>query len=173
LDEVKGGDVLSDAKVQRQVQGIASYFNMDPATIIGSIQSAGEGASKMVSQMEAAYLIAQRMHLDAFALANRIGLGDLTGFATREEAVAEFKRQVAMASSMFAAGQSMRAAMGRGMRRLRTEFSIAPEMVERLNSLDGEQLMQLVRNTMGDPEKLAKVTNPSFLRKASEELGFF
>jgi hypothetical protein len=115
LNAAKGGAVLSDAKVEAQVRGMASYFNIEPSTIMGRIAQGGQDATKMVANMEAAFLLSNRMHTDAFTLAARIGLGDFAGFATREAAVEEFKRQVTMASSMFASGQSMRAAFGRGL----------------------------------------------------------
>jgi hypothetical protein len=172
LNAAKGGEVLSDARVQRQVNGIASYFNMDPATIVGRIQQSGEAASRMVADMEAAYLVANRMHTEAFNLASRISLGDVATFGTREAAMAEFQRQVTLAGSMFASGQSMRAAMGRGMRRLRPEFAIDPEMAERVNALGGEKLLNLFNTTRGDPAKLKLAANKTFLEKAMDEAGF-
>lgn len=169
---LKGGEVLSDASVARRVNGLVAYFNLDPASIAGSIQQAGRAASKMVAQMEAAYLISMKMFQETFAFANRIGLGDFTGFASREAALAEFERQVTLAGSMFASGQSMRAAFGRGLRRQRSEFAIAPEMVDRVKAVGGDRLAQLFAQTLGDPKKLKRIVQPTFLDKATTDLGF-
>lgn len=169
---LKGGGVLEDARVHRQINGIASYFNMDPATIVGRIQQSGQAASRMVADMESAYLISNRMHTEAFNLANRITLGDFGALGSREAAMAEFQRQVTVAGSMLASGQSMRAAMGRGLRRLRPEFAIDPELVDRVQALGGDRLLKLFTETAGDPLKLKTITQKSFLAKALDEVGF-
>ncbi len=171
-DRLKGGAILEDARVHRQINGIASYFNMDPGTIVGRIQQSGQAASRMVADMEAAYLISHRMHQEAFNLANRITLGDFGALGSREAAMAEFQRQVTLAGSMLASGQSMRAAMGRGLRRLRPEFAIDTELVERVNGLGGDKLLKLFTETAGDPDKLRRITQKSFLAKAMDEVGF-
>ncbi|HEX3881544.1 MAG TPA: hypothetical protein VHW66_02690, partial [Stellaceae bacterium] len=172
LDAAKGGDILSDATVLRQVNGMASYFNINPAVITSRIAQAGNDATRMVANMDAAYLLANRMHQDAWALGQRINLGDLTGFATREDAVQEFQRQVTMASSMLASGQSMRASAGRAMRHGRSEFAVNPELAAQVQQLGGDKLLALFNATAGNPKLLKRVTQPGFMKRAMGDFGF-
>lgn len=169
LDEAKGGAVLTDERLMQQVRGIASYFEQDPATIIGRIQTSGQAATKMVADMETAYLLANRMLHDSFALATRIGLEDFTGFVSREAAVAEFQRQATIAASLYANGRSIQAAAGRATRR--GAFALDPTILDSINTLGGEKLINIFRNTAGDPLQLRMAAQPSFLHKAAQELG--
>lgn len=170
IDTLKGGAVLTDASLARRVNGVASYFNADPATIAGAIQQAGANSSKMVAQAEAAYLIASRMFQDSFALASRIGLGDFTGFASREAALAELERQATLAGSMYASGQSMVSNSARLVRRQR--FTLDPAVVDRIKEVGGDRLSKLFAATLGDPTKIKRVVNPTFLARAGSDIGF-
>lgn len=170
LNDLKGGEVMTDAKVAQRVNGIASYFNLNPASVVGALQAAGENAPKMVAQMDAAYTISNRMFQESFALSNRIGLGDLTGFATRDAALTELERQATLAASMYASGESMKSNMARGLRR--AAFSIDPDVVARIKAVGGDKLATLFANTLGDAGKLKKVVNPTFLQKAASDVGF-
>lgn len=93
LDKAKGGAVLSDATVSRTVANMAMMAKTDEATLIGQIREAGASAPNLVANMEAGYLVANRMFTDSYALAARIRMGDYTGFGSREAALEELKRR--------------------------------------------------------------------------------
>lgn len=165
LDRIKGGATLPDAKVNEVVGQMTSLFNADPAQVLGMIQQAGKEASGMVAQMEAGYLVANRMFQDSYALAVRISMGDFAEFGGRDAALAELKKRASIASSVYGAARSMTAAGGRAVRRMRAEFRIDPEAVKTLDTVDADRLVQLLVDTEGNPSSVAKALNPSLMSK--------
>lgn len=173
LDAIKGGDVLSDAMVRKMVTDRATLFGEEPADLMGALMRAGDGASRMAADMEAAYLIGNRMLQDAYETASRIRLGNLGqwgGDATR--AGADLKHRLQAAADILGSAQSMRAASGRTMRRLRGQFQISPEEVARISSMDAERLAEVLHATGGNPKRLIEATSPSFMKRIIEEGSF-
>lgn len=168
LDRMKGGAVLSDKTVGRVADQMSSLFNADPAQVIGLIHQAGKAAPAMVANMEAGYLVANRMFQDTYALASRIRLGDYTGFGGRDAAVAELKKRASMAASVYGSARAMTAAGGRAVRRMRAEFRIDPEAVSKLQSMDGDGLVALLSETNGNPRAMAKATDPGLIAKITD-----
>lgn len=173
LDAVKGGAVLSDAKVERQVRAAARYFNEDPAAVVGEIAQAGDAAAGMVRNMEAGYLVSTRMFMDAYDVINKVRWGNLAEFGgDSAQAMAEARRRMSVAMETYAASQSMRAAAGRSLRRMRGEFGVNPEQLKALTSLDDQKFMDLMQSTGGDPKKLKDLAKPTVMKRVMDELQF-
>lgn len=173
MDAAKGGDVLTDTKVRAMVKESADLFGADPELVLGEIARSGDQATHMVADMEAAYLIARRMFEEVHALSGKIEMGLLDEFGgDAAKADTELVRRMTVAADMLAQGNSMRAAMGRGMRRLRSQFALTPDDVAALKSLPPERLRSVLSQTGGDVKKLAQATSPGFWRKISNEASF-
>lgn len=173
LDLKKGGAVLTDATVERQVRNIAKFFNEAPEEVIGMISKAGDAAAGMVKQMEAGYLLSNRMFLDAWDVTNKIRWGNLAEFGgDAQVAMQEARRRLQTAFEVYSSAQSMRSAAGRSMRRMRSEFAVRPDLVEQLKSLDDDKLLKLMDSTGGDPRKIKEMSTPGFLRRVLDEAQF-
>lgn len=169
LDVMKGGDVMSDAQVQRMVTQRANLWGEDPAALMGLLQGAGENARTMAANMEASFLVSQRAMQDAYTMAARINAGYLDEFGGNKEAAqAALKEMVSVASTAFGHAQSMRSAAGRTMRRLRGEFQLKEADVAALKSMDGAQLANVLAATEGDPRALAKVMSPGLWKRGMD-----
>lgn len=172
LDVLKGGDIMSDARVDTMVRQRAKLFDDDPALILGMVQKAGKDAASVVANMEAGYLVANRMFQDAYALAARINLGDFTGHGSKDIALAELKQRLSLATSVYGAAKSMSSNSGRALRRMRGEFKIDPKAVEALKGLDGDALTELIVSTKGDPRNMARLVNGSIWSKVVDFASF-
>lgn len=172
LDRMKGGSVLTDETVTALVARRAALFNEDPAQLLKEIHQAGADATHAVANMEAGYLVSSKLMQDSFALAMRIKLGDLSEFGSREAALEALKTRMALASSVYGAARSITAASGRAVRRMRTDFKIDPNALEQMRGLDGDRLADLLVETGGRPQSIAKLTNPTLLSKAVDGLSY-
>lgn len=173
LDAMKGGDVLHDAKADRQIRAIASYYNEDPAAIFGELAKAGEAAKNMVKLQGVGYLIANKMSLDAFEVIRKIRSGNLDDFGgDKVAAIAEAKRRFGLFIQSLGQTQSIRANAGRSMRRLRGEFKITDQQLSKIMGMEDEKFVDLLYRTEGDPKKLKEMAQPSFWDKALDEALF-
>ncbi len=162
LNKMKGGDVLSDARVDKMVDQMGTLWGVDPAAAYGVIQQAGKNAASMVANMEAGFRLGQRALQDTYAMAAKIHAGFLDEWGgDKEAAYAALKDMTAISAQLFGSTLSMRAAAGRTMRRMRGEFKLDPQQVLDLQALDGEQLAKLLAGTGGSPRALSKALNPS------------
>jgi hypothetical protein len=173
LDKLKGGSVLSDSRVQDMVRQRAAIWGEDPEFILGQIAKAGEEAKTMVANMEAGYLIAQRMWQDAYDVAYKLRNGLTDQWEGGADEAAEELRQMIMAAvDLTGSARSVSSNSGRALRRMRREFQIKPEDVERVASMDADQLSDIIFRSKGDPRKLAELANPSVMQKIMDEAGF-
>ena len=172
FDAAKGGAVLSDARVNALVQQRYDLYGEDPAALMGVITRAGEDANSLVANMEASFAVAQRGYQDAYALAARIKSGDLTGFGTADAAMEGLRQRIEVASSAWSSGQAMRAASGRALRRLRSDFRLQLADVEALKSMDPDALVELLNATGGDPRALQAATQPALLPRITDAAQF-
>ncbi|MCO5156865.1 MAG: hypothetical protein M9945_08940 [Aquamicrobium sp.] len=173
MDAIKGGDVLSDSTVNAKVREMAEWYGEDPATLMGELVEAGGAAAQMTARMEAAYLVTNRMFQETYELAFKLQNGMLDEFGgDAAKAAAELRDRLRLSASILASAQSMRANAGRTMRRLRGQFQIKPEDLASLDGMDASRLAELIASTKGDPKKLAQVANPTFLRRAMNEVNF-
>lgn len=169
FDAKKGGDVMSDARVNRIVSQIAEVFNEDPSVIAGMLSDYGDRAREMVPRMESAFMVGQKMFQDAYDVQFRIENGMLDEWGGNLAAAhAELKNRLMAAVELTASGNSILANAGRSLRRARTDFRIKPEHIEQLGSLDAETLSRLVARTKGDPKKLVRIANRKLAEKLSD-----
>jgi len=170
MDEAKGGAVLSDSRVSEMVSARADLFNEDPMLLMGQIKEAGESASTMVANMEASFLIANRMMGETYDLAFKVRNGmldDWAGDAAR--AGEELKIRLMASADLLANARSMASNSGRALRRLRGQHQFSVEDLAKVKDMDGEKLADLIFQSKGDPKKLAQITNPTFLRRIMDE----
>jgi len=155
------------------VQQRASLFNEDPAEVMAELVQAGERANDLVANMEASFLLSQRFLQDSFTLSTKYKMGNLAEWGG-DAALAgkELQARIAAAYDLLGAAMSMRAASGRAMRRMRSEFQITPDDLERLKDVPPEKLADLLYSTQGDPKKLVQMANPSIMRRLLDEATF-
>lgn len=173
LNALKGGPVLTDATVDKTVRQMADLFNADPARLLGMVQTAGADAANLVANMEAGYLVSNRMFQDSFALASRIRLGDYSAYGSRDAAMAALKHHLSVATSVYGAARSMTAASGRAMRRMRMDFSLDPATVNALGAMDAERMVRLIGETQGNPRALGKLIGEPTLWAKTKDFGSF
>lgn len=170
VESIKGGAVLTDAKVTKLSAQFANLFNVDPASVIGMIQQAGKDATHMTAMMETGWLVTRRLMQDVHALGARISLGDYLEFGSREAALTELRKRASIAASVFASSRSMATSAGRGLRRMR--FGVDQSIVDAMNVADSESLLKLVNGASGDPKALAKALNPTLLKRITDYAQF-
>lgn len=170
MDVAKGGAVLTDGKVRQMIDEAARHFGADPEVVMGEISKSGERATHMVADLEASFIISRKLFDDAHSLAVKIKAGMVDEFGGDiTSAHKELTRRLTAAADMMAQGSAMRAAFGRGMRRMRSDFMIRPEDIAKFKDLPPERLVDLVNQTAGDPAKLKEFANPNFVRKVIDE----
>lgn len=173
LDARKGGDILSDDRVRAMVLHRAALFNEEPALVMGQLAKAGQDASRMVADMEASYLIANRMLQDTYDTAFKVRNGMLAEWrGDMEAATRDLKARISASADLLAAAKSISSNSGRALRRMRREFHIRPEDMAKLRELDGTQIAEIIYQTKGDPKLLAQAVNPNLFRRAIEEATF-
>ncbi|QND25794.1 hypothetical protein HB773_04585 [Sinorhizobium meliloti] len=173
MDAAKGGDILSDARVSTMVQSRAELFGDDPLLVMGQLAEAGEAASGMVANMEASYLLANRMFQETYDAAFRLRNGTLDEWGgDAAKAGKELQARLAASADLLASAKSMSSNSGRALRRMRGQFQVKPEDLAAIGKMDVQRLADLITQTGGDPKKLAQVANPSFLRRALDEATF-
>jgi hypothetical protein len=173
MDDAKGGDVMSDARVSEMVKARADLFGEDPAMLMGQMQEAGEAAKAMAANMEASFLVANRMFQETYDAAFRLRNGMLDewgGDATK--AAQEIKNRLMASADLLASAHSMSSNSGRALRRLRGAHQFKPEDLAQVKGMDGQKLADLIYQTKGDPKKLAQMANPTFLRRVMDEATF-
>ena len=163
LDNAKGGAVLSDARVDRLTMKLVDVFNEDPAQVMGSIQAAGREATRLVPRMEAAFAIAEKTAEDLKQLVKNNELGNYAEFGGDANlAEAAVPLRLAIHVEALAQAQSMRAALGRGMRRLRGDFRFKPELVDRIKTLSVDEAVRVITMANGDLNKTGKLLTPGW-----------
>lgn len=164
---------ITDARIQDMVARRAAFYNEDPAEVMGALVRAGDDARRLASDMEASYLIGTRMQQDAYSLFQKIEAGNLPPeLPTPSSAMLEVRRRLVAGANVLKAGQEMRATSGRTLRRLRGDLAFRAQDLEQFQRLDDQGLMQLLRQTQGQPKKLAQTADPSFQARVWDEAGF-
>lgn len=158
LDLMKGGDILKDKRVQGIVDQRVKLFNEDPAQVLGAIQAAGRNAASMVANMESAFAIANKMAVDLDLLVRNNRVGNYAEFGgdanAAERALAP---RLALYIEAIGAAQSMRAAAGRTMRRLRGDFQLDDKTLATIRKLDPDSVARIVEMAGGDRKMMVKL----------------
>lgn len=172
LDDMKGGPVLRDSMVNDLVEQRVKLFNEDPSEVLGELHAAGNAANRMVADMEASFAIANKAGDDLYQLVRQVKVGNYSRFGGDEIAAkAAIGQRLSLYIEAIGHAQSMRAAMGRGMRRLRSEFKITPETIERINSMTPDQLADIVDMSDGDPRMLVQMATRGFWDRVTNAIG--
>lgn len=182
VDEVESGlnvikgtakeGTLPDAAVDAMTRRWSRVYDTEPAKFFAAIQRAGREAKRATALMEAGYLVSQRMFRDAFGLAQRIKLGDYTGFGGKAEAMEALTAQLDFASSVYGSARGITASGGRSTRRMRVDFALDPERIAKLRTVDPELLLDVINATGGDPRRLARVGSATMLDRMVEGAQF-
>lgn len=172
LNTLKGGDVMSDSRVASMVGQRMWLYGDDPAALMGMIKQAGGAANRMVANMEAGFLVANKALTDTYKLASQIRMGSLADFGG-DTVAAETALRTRLRFSIEALGNSkaMSANAGRALRRMRGEFRVTPEQLSKLESLDIDRITSLLYESQGNPKKLAKMADPGWLDRVVRGTG--
>lgn len=166
MDKLKGGDVVSDADVQATVMGLAKLTGEDPAKLLGRIQQSGAQARQMAADMEVGFVVGNKMLDDAWALNERMLMGDFTEFGTKQAMQDEVTKRLTLAASFLSPARSIASNSGRSLRRMRRDVQwIDPKYIK---EADPETLSQLLRSSGGNPANMRTLLNPSFWGKATD-----
>lgn len=158
LDATKGGDVMSDPKVQAQVAQWGRAFNTDPAAVLGVLQQAGKDAAQNVALMDVGYKIATQIGKDAFAVAQRLTMGVSENVAADTDLL---RQLVGSTEAALAPANSILSNSARAVRRGGAQFGPKPGDWAKLRSLNGDMLATLVANAGGDLRNLQLIAKPS------------
>ncbi|MGO4832607.1 hypothetical protein AB4144_09980, partial [Rhizobiaceae sp. 2RAB30] len=173
MDAAKGGDILSDARVTTMVQSRAELFGEARDVVMGQLAEAGTNARGMVADMEAGYLLANRMFQETYDVAFKVRNGMLDEWGGNgEAALQELRARLTASADLMSAAKSISANSGRALRRLRGSFQFKPEDLAQIGTMDGQRLADLIYSTKGDPKKLAQVANPGLLKRVMDEATF-
>lgn len=171
LAAMKGGEVLKDSQVRARVRNMARWSNSDPDLVVADITKAGEDAGKLVQRMEAGYTLSVRAFRDSWDMFEDIRLGNYGPYGgTKEAAIAELRRRMNIAASLYGSARSMTANAARAVRYMR--YSVDEKTLKQMSSLKDEDFMRLMETTGGDPKKLKEVATPSFMRRFMEQVQF-
>lgn len=158
--------ILSDKEVTQGVMQRAALWGEDPKMALGLLQQAGKAARGLAAQMEAGFMITEKLRLEAFKLAQRIQFGDIKEFSGNANAAKmQFKALLSLAGDAYTNTMAIRAAGGRVVRRNRAEFKMDPNL---LKDVDIDVAMDLMLKTGGDSRKIARLQKPGVLQAASD-----
>lgn len=168
-DTVKGGDVIPDAANERSVTSMANLWNVDPTAFLGMLQRAGKQAPDLRATMEAGFLVAGRSMQDAWTMASRIKMGELSEWGgSQEAAFAALKAQTQVAATAHSSALSIMSNSARAVRGVRMESHLDPAAIRNLNSMEGQDLVDLLANTKGNPKALGVAVQPTVWQRIFE-----
>ncbi|MBK1871577.1 hypothetical protein [Taklimakanibacter albus] len=174
LTKAKGGDVLSDARVNKMVQARADLFDEDPALVMGFLKQQGKNANSMVADMEASYAVSNAILSDSYKMAQKIKYGALEQWGgDAAKAMEDFLKVTSLGVEMLGSARAMTANFGRGLRRQRKEFKLTPADIEKFKTLGPEALVEAVYHSQGNPKLISKTLSPGYwqrLQKGAEFL---
>lgn len=171
LNAMKGGAVLTDAKLSRLTDSLVEAYNVDPAPILKMLKDAGKAASNMPAQVEAGMLISRRMVQDLHFFAQRINMGYFMEYGTRDAALAEFKKRFEITASTYGSVRAMIASGGRTTRR--GQFSIQFEdFMNVAGNKSAEQMVKMIADTGGDMRAAGRAFKAEWWRKPLDGLNF-
>jgi hypothetical protein len=171
LDAAKGGDVISDAANADAVRGRTMLWGQDPALLLGTLRMAGAQAGDLRANMEAGFTVSMRVMQDAWALSQRIKLGDYSDFGgSRDAALAALKAQWQVAMQAYGSANSVLANSARTLRGAGSAFRLDPMAIRALASMDGEHLLAAISETGGNPNDLIKLAPPSVINRIGSAL---
>lgn len=171
LDKTKGGETLTDARLQRLVEQRVALYNEDPNLVRGMLQGAGKEATTMAANMEAADAIALKMAEEAYEVVAKMRVGNLAEWGGDVAAArSEFAKRAGLAMTVFGAGRSMLSNAGRTLRVARGDTPrLAFREIQKIEGLPAERLAQLFEDTRGDIRAIKDILNkPTLVRRITD-----
>lgn len=171
FNKIKGGDILSDATVNRRVVSIAETFGSSPADVLGEIRTMGKTAPETVAKAEAGFLIGQSIMADAKQLATKVKYGMLDEFGGNADvAMKAVVQRLTLGLDAMAQAQSIVSNSARLMRRQRKEFLINPRAIEGLKKLDPQALVEAIYHAQ-DPKELQRLGTEGWAQRLIRKIG--
>lgn len=167
LDNLKGGAVMTDARVAKTVKYYAEVTGQDEQTALGLIQQAGAEAPKMVAKMEAGYVLAQKAFMQAFALNERYRIGDFSGFNSLDDMFKEVQHRLAVATSYYGSARSITANSARAVRRMQKQFMFDANAYA---DVAPKNLSDVLHSSGGKPTAIRTIVSPSWRSQALDFL---
>lgn len=171
IDRAKGGEVMSDPAVMAKVGQLANAYGQNPEVVIGNLQMAGDAAATMAAKMEAADAIATKMADEAFQVAQKIQVGNLSEWGGDSiAAMGEFTKRVGLAMTTFGAARSLLSNSARTLRRARGDLGrLSFEEISKISSMDPEALLKIFQGSGGDTEALREaLSRPGLLKRVTD-----
>ncbi len=156
LTSLKGGDVLTDAQVDKAVKGMVKLAGVDPGFVLGKLQQAGAGARALATNMEVGFTLAQKAWIDVYAMNQRYMLGDFTGYAGQAHMWDDILHRMSVATTFYGAARSIMANTGRAMRRMRREFMFDPG---KFKDVDPAALSVMIAKTNGKVTGMKRIVD--------------
>lgn len=173
LVKAKGGDVLSDARVNKMVQARADLFDEDPALVMGFLKQQGKNANSMVADMEASYAVSNAILSDSYKMAQKIKYGALEQWGgDAAKAMEDFLKVTSLGVEMLGSARAMTANFGRGLRRQRKEFKLTPADIEKFKTLGPEALVEAIYHSQGNPKLISKALSPGYWQRLQKSAEF-
>jgi hypothetical protein len=177
-DKLGGGAILHDAQVQQIVRQTVALYGKDPQAVLNILQNAGRNASREVAKMTSAYTIMQKAMADASLLAEKFRMEDHAVFGGDPKAhMAEIKKQLSVAASLYAAGDSMSSNAGRSLRGMRRDvlpwdWSKVKSFTADLNGAPDAVVIDLLGAAQGRAQALKTLMTPKVLSSIGDFLQY-
>jgi hypothetical protein len=173
--KAKGGATQSDAMVNRMVAQRAELWGESPEVVLGQLQTAAGGATKMAAHAETATVLGLKAMDEADQVVRKIRMGNLEQWGgDRATALADFKHRAAVASALMSYSRSFFSSAGRTLRRARGDVPrLTAEELTQLDNLPADRLAKLFEQADGDVGALKSLlSRPSMLSKIADGANF-
>ncbi len=159
---------LSDETLQRQVRAFASLAGVDPAGLLGTLQSAGEASRTLTAKMIVVGSLTAKTFQDASLLAMRRKIGDFSQFGSLEAMEAEIAKRFSLATTLLKITDEIRSQGGRTLRANRGR-PFDPSLFEGVSK---DRFYDLLAEAQGSPEKLKMLADPSLYTKIMDTVQY-
>ncbi|GJE18756.1 hypothetical protein [Methylobacterium marchantiae] len=176
LAKLKGGDaqgVMGDAQMERMIAQRVQLWNEDPQALATVLAEAGKNAKTMSANMEAGFLVANRVMTDLLNKRSRVALGMTEEWGHDIKAArADLEEHLQVAATVFGHAQAMRGSAGRAMRRMHSEFQPDFEMINSMKSLDDVKFFTLLDSVGHDMAVAARLAKPSLWKRIKDDASY-
>ena len=173
--KAKGGATQPDAAVNRMVAQRAELWGESPEVVLGQLQTAAGGATKMAAHAETATVLGLKAMDEADQVVRKIRMGNLEEWGgDRATALADFKHRAAVASALMSYSRSFFSNAGRTLRRARGDVPrLTAEELTQLDNLPADRLAKLFEQADGDVGALKSLlSRPTMLSKIADGANF-
>lgn len=161
-------NILTDAKLQRQVKAFASLANMDPAGLMGLLAQGAKDSETAAARMIVTGSLTAKFFQDASMLAMRLKMGDFAEFGSQEAMEQAIAKRFSSAVTLLKMTDQVRANAGRQLRALRGK----PFDPSKFEGLTKERFYDLLAQSQGNPDKLKYLADPSLYAKIMDTVNY-